>query len=262
MDNVKDIIKNLVKDSEEIYSQPCTVVSVDRSSRTIEAQPINGDAKLFDVRLQSRESGEMGLVIFPKIDSEVIVTFLSNTNAFVSRTQDIEDVVLKIDDFELTIDKENFNKSVKNISIKSDDLQHETKKAKFTTETVFEVVSSADAKIKALAVNIEASTVDVAGVTSITGATTITGATAISGALTVSGAVAMGGGTNGGIPKGAAVSSELNKLVTEVNKIVKALKDWSPVREDGGAALKALTSGIEELEPVVQASISNPNATH
>lgn len=256
MDNLKDIIKNIVKDSEEIYSQPCKVISVDKTARTIEVEPLNGDAAIFDVRLQARESGEMGLVFFPKVESEVIVTFLSNTNAFVTSSQDIEEILLKIDDFEMFIDKENFTKSVKNIAVTSEDLQHTTKSAKFTTEQVFEVVSSADVKIQALAASIMASTVD------ITGITTITGATTVAGALTVSGAVAMGGGANGGLPKSAALVAEFSKVILQLNQIIKAFGDWSPVREDGGAALKSLVSGLTEIPPVLPATISNPNATH
>ncbi len=263
MSEIRDLIRNLVKDATEVYSQPCKVISVDKDARTLELEPLNGDAKLYDVRLQSRESGSMGLVFFPKIDSEVIVSFLSQNKCFVSSTQDIEEILLKIDDFELFLDKENFTKSVKNITIDSENLEHTTKSAKFTTDEVFEVISSASAKITAQAIELIASTVDIIGVTNITGATTITGATNIVGAATISGAVSMGGGTNGGIPKGSAISGEIDKVITMVNKITNVLTTFTPVREDGGANLKALAAGqLSLISNVDTANLTNGNAVH
>lgn len=258
MDNLKDIIKNLISDNEELYSQPCEVLEVDKSARTLKVEPLNGDADIFDVRLQSKESSGIGLVLFPKIGSQVIVTFLSKDLAFVTSTDEVEEVSLRIGEFDLFIDAENFNKSVKNIVINNDNFEQTSKNVKFTVQSLFEVESAADLKLKAITAGIEAAMVDIKGVTSITGATTITGAVAIAGA------VAMNGGANGGVPKSAALASEFGKVIVEVNKIKKAFADWSPVREDGGAALKGISASFSSpLLPVVApAAISNDMVKH
>lgn len=280
--NIRDIIQELLKDNEEIYSIVGEVLEVNRDKRVCKVQPINGDADLFNVRLQSKVSSEIGLVLFPKIGSQVTVTFMSKELAFISLTNEIEDIKLDIGEFSLFIDKENFEKSVKNIVINTEDYKKNAtntkintdnydltgENAKFELSTIFEVISQADIKLQAVALLLNASTVDINGVTTVTGATTINGVTTINGAATISGAatmagaVSMGGGSNGGIPKSAALGTELNKLVTEVNKIVNALKGWTPVPEDGGAALKARVGGLNTLSAVSPTAISNSNATH
>lgn len=282
MSNIRDIIKELLKDNEEIYSLIGKVVEVNRDKRVCKIEPVNGDAEIFNVRLQSKVSSEIGLVLFPKIDSDVTVTFLSKDLAFVSQTSEIEDIKLDIGDFSLFIDAENFEKSVENIvinttnyeknatdtKINSDNYEMTGENAKFTLSTIFEVISSADIKLQALAFLLNATTVDINGITTVTGATTVNGVTTLNGAATIAGAatmagaVSMGGGSNGGIPKGSSLVIEFNKIVTEFNKVKAAFSSWTPVNNDGGAALKALTSSINNLTPVVEATISNSNAVH
>ncbi len=282
MANIRDIVLELIKDNDEMYSIVGKVKEVDKAKRLCRIEPNNGDAELFDVRLQSVVSSEIGLVLFPALDSDVTVTFLSKELAFVSQTSEIEEVKLDIGDFSLFIDAENFDKSVKNITINttnyeknatdtkinSNNYEMTGENAKFTISTIFEVISSGVISAEAQAIILEATNIDLTGVTTINGMTTINGVTQINGAATIagaatmSGAVSMGGGTNGGIPKGAALITELNKIITEVNKIRTALVGWTPVNNDGGAALKARVGGLSVLSSAVVGNISNENAVH
>lgn len=280
--NIRDIIQELLNDNEEIYSIVGKVLEVDRAKRVCRVEPINGDAELFDVRLQSKVSSEIGLVLFPALESDVTVTFLSKDLAYVSQTNEIEDVKLDIGEFSLFIDAENFEKSVKNVvintetyeknaidaKINADNYELTGENAKFELSTLFEAVSSADLNLKAVNMLLEAASVSIVGETTITGATTINGVAQINGAATITGAaimagaVSMGGGGNGGIPKGSALITELNKIVSEVNKIRTALIGWTPVARDGGAALKARVGGLTALSNASIGDISNPNAVH
>jgi hypothetical protein len=92
--NIKDILKQLLKDDVEIYSTIGTVEKIDEIKRVCTVTPLDGSAKLFNVRLQTQVAGNEGLVIFPKKDSKVIVTFLSKELAFVSSTSEIQKILL------------------------------------------------------------------------------------------------------------------------------------------------------------------------
>jgi hypothetical protein len=72
----------------------------------------------------------------------------------------------------------------------------------------------------------------------LTGAVTIQGATTITGAVAVAGSVALNGGANGGVPKGAALVTEFNKLKEDFADLKARFNSWTPVNGDGGAALK------------------------
>ena len=251
-----------MKDNEENYSLVCVVNSVDEEKRTCDVSPVSGEADIFDVRLQAKVSGDLGIVVFPSLGSDVTVTFMSKDLAFVSSTSKIENIKINIGEFSLFVDDENFNKSVKNISIDTDSQEMKSNTSKFNVSQLFEVISANEIKQKALSYAIDSLAVDIKGITTITGNTTITGTTAISGAVTMAGAVSMGSGSNGGIPKGQSLAFELNRIVFELNKVISALKTWVPSQGDGGAALKALTSSFTNLDQVSVNNITNSNATH
>lgn len=278
MANLRDIIRELIKDNEEIYSCVCVVEEVDKDKRTCDVAPIDGSAKIFDVRLQSKVSSEIGLVMFPLTGSEVTVTFISKELAFVSCTNEIDEIKLDIGDFSLFIDSENFNKSVKNIVLNTTDYEQNSTNTEinaqnfevngenttFNLSTIFEVISSVDIKLQALNMILQATNIDINGITTITGVTTVNGAATINGATAMNGTVIIDGGANGGVPKGSEITNELNKLVTDVNNLKSILSSWTPVANDGGAALKALISTYSSttLTAVNVANISNDNVTH
>lgn len=97
--NLQDIIRKIVRDETEVYSQPCEVLAVDQDARTIDVRPYNNEAEIYSVRLQSSESQSVGYVSFPKIGSAVIVTFLSKDLAFCSLMTEIDSIKLNVNDY-------------------------------------------------------------------------------------------------------------------------------------------------------------------
>lgn len=92
---IKSLLREITKDrTVEIYSVLCSVDSVDHSERTIDATPLNGDAQIFNVRLQSEINSNIGLCIFPVIGSVVIVTFMNKLTGFVSTFSEIDKILI------------------------------------------------------------------------------------------------------------------------------------------------------------------------
>lgn len=92
--SIKELLQDIVKDGQEIYSIICKVDSVDNSARTCDVTPLDGSAKIFDVKLQADEDQSTGWILFPKTDSNVIITFLNKDQAFVSLVTEIEEAHL------------------------------------------------------------------------------------------------------------------------------------------------------------------------
>lgn len=85
-----------------MYSTVCVVDAVD--GLTCEATPVNGGAKVLDIRLTANPEGSKYFAVVPKVGSEVIVTWLSKDLAFVSLVDESEKLVYVNDDvvFEVT----------------------------------------------------------------------------------------------------------------------------------------------------------------
>lgn len=94
--NLGDLIKQLVKDQEEIYSLPCKVISL--ADDLAELEPLNGDPNLLDVKLLAGAS-DTPVRFTPVIGSVVIATFLSKDTAFISVYSELETVELRGDKF-------------------------------------------------------------------------------------------------------------------------------------------------------------------
>jgi hypothetical protein len=107
---IANLIKQLAQSSDSNHKTGfgvlCKVIAVDDAATTIDAEPVNGDASLFEVRLQA-DFGQNGVVCFPKAGSLVIVSVLEDGAPFVLMFSEIEKIVVKKDDFDL---KEQLNK--------------------------------------------------------------------------------------------------------------------------------------------------------
>lgn len=95
--NISEIIKELAKNGDQIYSLVCLVDVVDKDARTVDVSPINGSAPLLDVNLQANQGGSAGVVMFPKVGSHVVVTFLSQCTAVVVVCEEVESVEITCD---------------------------------------------------------------------------------------------------------------------------------------------------------------------
>lgn len=98
---IKEIIEKAAKGDEELYSIIATVDEVDEDARTCACTPIDGAAQLFNVNLQAGKEAQTGLVQFPSINSQVVVTFLSKDTAFVSLCVEVDKVLLDCDEITL-----------------------------------------------------------------------------------------------------------------------------------------------------------------
>ena len=109
---INDIINNYTENlisKEKIYSAVGSVVSVDASKKICSVELLTGET-IEEVRLQTDltlnassdiiASDPDGLVMVPKIQSNVIVTFLNNTDAFVSYFSDLSGVFMVADNYQ------------------------------------------------------------------------------------------------------------------------------------------------------------------
>lgn len=71
--------------------------------------------------------------------------------------------------------------------------------------------------------------------------------------------ILLNGDTNGGIVKVIDLTTKLNNLENKVNQLIAAIVAWTPVPNDGGAALKALlaTWSSTTLTLTVRGDIEN-----
>lgn len=261
MAEIKDLIKQLGQSKEEIYSLVCTVYEIDEEKRVISVKPNNGSADVFDVRLQTVVSSGLGLVCFPKNNSEVMITFVSKEIAYVSLFSVIEKIQLNIGDFSFFVDASNMNMSVDNIDviaenteISSDNVKVNASNTELNSDTV--KVVSTSFEIQGATIKLQAPLLDIVSATvNIAGAVTITGATAINGAIT------MNGGTKGGIPTASQLKSKINVLENDLNLLKTTFNSWTPVNNDGGSALKVQLNSwhTTQITPTTEAEISNPD---
>jgi hypothetical protein len=86
--NIKDIIQELAKaPSVEIYSKIAKVTKVD--GYRVDVDPVDGSAPILEALLTTQEA-TAGIVAIPKEGSLVVVTFTSNSGAWVSLVNDPE----------------------------------------------------------------------------------------------------------------------------------------------------------------------------
>lgn len=118
--NIGDLIKQLAANSEEVYSLPCKVVSID-SDNLAELEPLNGDPNLLAVRLIAGASATP-LLITPVIGSAVIATFLSSNTAFISLYSEVESVEIRGGDLGGLIKIEDLKSELAKLTARVDDI--------------------------------------------------------------------------------------------------------------------------------------------
>lgn len=93
--NIGELLRMITDDpTKEIYSIICEVTELNENERTVDVKPLNGDAEIFGVRLQSAIGLNNGFVIFPKVGSVVIVTFLNKLTGYVSTCSEIDKIYI------------------------------------------------------------------------------------------------------------------------------------------------------------------------
>lgn len=89
---LRDALKTLTKPNNDGYSKVCTVDSVDLVNRTCYCIPINEDADITEVRLMANIDN--GFLLIPEVDSVVVVSFLSDSSAYVALVSKVSEVQL------------------------------------------------------------------------------------------------------------------------------------------------------------------------
>lgn len=75
----------------------CEVTAVNAQERSIDCTPLDESAPLVGVNLQSGQEGEVGITLFPRVGSHVLVGLLADGNAgAVLLTDDVEHVEMAI----------------------------------------------------------------------------------------------------------------------------------------------------------------------
>jgi len=76
------------------------------------------------------------------------------------------------------------------------------------------------------------------------------------------GLLTINGEAFGGIVKADELKTQIDKNTEIIKQIQLAFQNWTPIPEDGGAALKALVSGLTGLERADLSGIKNDKVKH
>lgn len=89
---IVDAIRKIANPNITPYSIVCTIDSVDLTDNTCYCVPINGDADIQKVRLMAENT--KGFLIIPKVNSTVLVSFISDSMAYVSMFSEVDEIHL------------------------------------------------------------------------------------------------------------------------------------------------------------------------
>lgn len=164
----------------------CTVDTVDAKTRTIDCTPLDESAPLLGVNLNAGQESAVGITLFPRVGSYVLVGLLSDGNAgAVLLTDDVERIEVAIGQggTQLVIDEQG---------------------------------------------------------------------------------VVLNGGKLGGVVKVEALIERLNAVERDLNQLRQQIAAWTPIPQDGGAALKAATAtwAAQPLALTERATLENPKLKH
>lgn len=95
MSTIRDILKQIIREEFiENYGVPCTVIpgTVNLVTNTCDCQPINGDAKFLDVRIQAGDG--KGVVIIPADNSVVLVQPINAHSGYIALFSNVQSIKL------------------------------------------------------------------------------------------------------------------------------------------------------------------------
>lgn len=96
--DLRDALRSLVKPNNDGFAKVCTVDSVDLTTLTCYCVPLNDDADIINVRLMANIDN--GFLLIPEVDSIVVVSFLSDSSAYVSLVSKVSEVHLNGKNFD------------------------------------------------------------------------------------------------------------------------------------------------------------------
>ena len=96
--DLRDALRSLVKPNNDGFAKVCTVDSVDLTTLTCYCVPLNDDADIINVRLMANIDN--GFLLIPEVDSIVVISFLSDSSAYVSLVSKVSEVHLNGKNFD------------------------------------------------------------------------------------------------------------------------------------------------------------------
>ena len=144
--DINSTIRQLFKKAiagEQIYCVPGEVISVDTTARTCEVQPQQSMATIPAARIQAIESGTLGVCLFPKVGSQVVVAFIDRAQAVIVATDQIDngeitmgDLTVSLNDFNLTMAELTANTD--NVNFTSDNVTWDMNSGAINTTSGFD----------------------------------------------------------------------------------------------------------------------------
>jgi hypothetical protein len=96
MKAISDAIHNMSERHTELYSVSGVVSSINIEEMTCTVS-IEGEADLHGVKIQTMEGGNKGVKLVPKLNSEVIVTYMSPATAYIAMASELSEFGVEID---------------------------------------------------------------------------------------------------------------------------------------------------------------------
>lgn len=135
-------IKTLADKRDEVYSLVAEVTAVDTAERTCDVTPVNGDAEIFGVRLQSVLNGDKGLAFIPVVGSQVVISFLSKEAAYVAAFSEVQIIEFKIEPITMLLDENGLRLASSSTDLKAEiDALIDELKGLVTTLKTFQVLT-------------------------------------------------------------------------------------------------------------------------
>jgi hypothetical protein len=117
---LRDSLRTLTKTNGNAYSKVCTVDSVDLVNLTCYCIPINDDADIIDVRLMANIDN--GFLLIPEVNSIVVVSFLSDSSAYVSLVSKVSEIQLNGTNYDGLVRVQELTDKLNNLENKLNDL--------------------------------------------------------------------------------------------------------------------------------------------
>ena len=117
---LRDSLKRLTTPNGNAYSKVCTVDSVDLVNLTCYCIPINDDADITEVRLMANIDN--GFLLIPEVNSIVVVSFLSDSSAYVSLVSKVSEIQLNGTNYDGLVKVQELTDKLNNLENKLNDL--------------------------------------------------------------------------------------------------------------------------------------------
>jgi hypothetical protein len=117
---LRDSLRTLTKPNGNAYSKVCTVDSVDLDNLTCYCIPINDDADITEVRLMANIDN--GFLLIPEVNSIVVVSFLSDSSAYVSLVSKVSEIQLNGTNYDGLVKVQELTDKLNNLENKLNDL--------------------------------------------------------------------------------------------------------------------------------------------